>query len=238
MKVLIASQPKTGNVWIRNLLAQAYGLSDLNEKFGDTVPETVSDFIPWVSVHGFPNNSILHQHFFPKNELLQYAKKERIRLVTMVRNPYEAFVSFFFYVNRSPHIFRGRSPGILVGKSIDDPDVMHFLATNYRMHLNMSVQWIESGASSIVRYEDLLADPQEELSHLLENWQTRLSQQVITDAVDYCSAERMRKKGGWKAVHIRTAKAKTWDRYLTEGHLQVFQKHHGDLIQRMGYDIV
>lgn len=156
----------------------------------------------------------------------------------MIRSPYEAFVSFFFYVNRYPEIFRGRPPAVLIGKDIEHDDVIGFLAGKYRMHLNMSAQWVECGKSHVIRYEDLLADPVNELKNLAAEWRSSLSGGEIAEAVEYCSAERMKKNGGWKAGHIRSAKAKTWDMYLTDAHLRVFKDNYADMIAKIGYEVV
>ncbi len=237
MKILVVSQPKTGNVWMRNLLARAYRLADLNEKYGDAIPETVPAFLEWIGDRDLPDGSIWHQHYFPKPELLKFARRQGLTLVTMLRNPYEAFVSFFFYVNRNPALFRGRPPEALLGRKIDDPEVLEFLAGPYRLHLNMSAQWVESGASHLVRYEDLLADTAGELARLTDRIQP-LDRERVAEAVDHCSAERTRKRGGWKARHIRAASARTWDQHLSDAHLAIFNDRYGDLIRRMGYEVV
>lgn len=237
MKVLIASQPKTGNVWIRNLLARLYGLDDLNERFGDAIPGKAPDFVPWIREQGFPEGAILHEHLYPKPELLDFADEAGVRLVTMLRNPYEVFVSFYFYANRMPHIFKGRPAEVILGKPIDHPDVLRFLASDYRIHLNISVQWVESGRSSLVRYEALLADTAAELARLVQAWEP-VRQEAVAEAVEYCSAEKMKKQGGWKASHIRSASVRTWDSHLTEAHLEIFRDNYRRHITTMGYEVL
>jgi hypothetical protein len=237
MKILIASQPKTGNVWIRNLLARLYALDDLNERYGDAIPGKAPDFVPWIREHGFPEGGIMHEHLYPKPELLEFARQEGVRLVTMLRNPYEVFVSFHHYVNRMPHIFEGRPAQVLIGKPIDHPDVLRFLASDYRIHLNISVQWVESDSTALVRYEELLADTPAELARLVRNWEP-VSSEAIAEAVDHCSAEKMKKQGGWKASHIRSASARTWDDHLTEAHLEIFRENYSRHLIVMGYEVL
>lgn len=237
MRILITSQPKTGNVWLRNLLGNVYGLSDLTEKLGDDIPETVPQFVEYVRANGLDDNIVFHQHFFPKEELFEICEQYSCDLATIVRDPYETFVSFYFYVNKNPKHFKGRPPAIMLNKPIDHPDVLNFLATNFRMHLNMSAQWVDSGRSHVVQYERLLRDPVGELKSLTDKI-APVEKSVVEAAVKACEVSAFKKKGGWKSKHIRSASEKTWDQYLTEEHLAVFRDNYPMLIKKIGYEVV
>ena len=235
-RIIIASQPKTGNVWLRNLLCSVYGLPDLNEQFGDGIPLDADDFVDFAASRILPDGYVLQQHFFPTERLLGFSTERNCRLVTLLRNPYETFVSFYHYVNRLPGRFEGRPAQVLVGKAIDHPDVLTFLAGRYRVHLQISRDWLESGASFILRYEELLADPAGELSALTE-WVAPASRDAIARAVDACSAERVKARGGWRSQHIRAARTRTWDDHLTPAHYRVFRDEYADLSAFLGYEV-
>ena len=235
-RIIVASQPKTGNVWLRNLLCNVYGLVDLNERFGDEIPLDADDFVEFAASRSLPDGYVLQQHFYPTERLLAFSAERDCRLVTLLRNPYETFVSFFHYVNRLPGRFEGRPAQVLVGKAIDHPDVLAFLAGRYRVHLQISEDWLKSGASFILRYEELLANPVRELSALTE-WVAPAPREAIARAVDACSAERVKAQGGWKSQHIRAARTRTWDSHLTPAHYRVFREEYARLISDLGYEV-
>jgi hypothetical protein len=63
-----------------------------------------------------------------------------------------------------PERFRNLHPGILIGKPIDDPDVLDFLRIRYPWHLKLARRWVKCGKAAIVRYEELCAAPLESLA--------------------------------------------------------------------------
>jgi hypothetical protein len=123
MRILIAGQPKTGNVWARKLFSQLYRLDDLNESLG-RVPENVPTFLRFVEHGSFKENSVFHSHLFPNPKLIDACEGLGCNLITMLRNPYDAFVSFYFYVNRLAERFHHGPFAVIIGKPIDHPDVL------------------------------------------------------------------------------------------------------------------
>lgn len=235
MRIVIASQPKTGNVWIRRLLAEIYGLSDLNESLSDKLPKNGITFLQFVEQGLFPDDSIFHEHYFPNPaRVIRPSRKVGARLVTMVRNPYDAFVSFFHYVNNFPERFLSVPLSTLVGKPIDHPDVLDYVENHFSEHLKLSLQWVQSGASIIVRYEDLLANPVETLKTVTGMIHC-VDQSRIEEVVDGNSAERMKAAGGWLAKHVRSGNVGDWKAELNETHLEAFRRCHGDAIRTIGY---
>src|SRR5215207_7736903 len=104
MRILIASPPKMGNTWLKHLLGSIYDLKLLtknkkrlkNKK--DEVPERadLGLFTEWVERGGFPDGTIFHQHHGYSGELCNIAAALPAHLVTIVRDPYDAFVSSYY----------------------------------------------------------------------------------------------------------------------------------------------
>ncbi|MGH8474372.1 MAG: sulfotransferase domain-containing protein [Methylococcales bacterium] len=237
MRIIIASQPKTGNVWIRRLLAEIYGLADLNESLDDKIPKNGVAFFHFVEQGLFPDDSIIQEHYFPNpTRVIKPARKIGARLVTMLRNPYDAFVSFFHYVNNFPERFTKNPASVLIGKTIDHPDVLGYVEDHFREHLKLSLKWVQSGASIIIRYEDLLADPVvtlEELTGLIHS----VERCRIEEVVGGNSADRMKAQGGWLAKHVRSGSVGDWKTQLSEAHIEAFRRCHGDTIRFIGYAV-
>ena len=236
MRILIAAQPKTGNVWLRNILSSLYDLEDLNESLKD-VPSDAPAFVDFVKKGLFKDDSIFHEHLFYKEALLQAAQSTQCDLVTLLRNPYDTFVSFFFYVNNFSSRFLKTPPRVLIGKRIEHPDVIEFLqGPSYRRHLLISQSWLRSGKSHIVRYEDLLDNPLETVQDLSDKISPTSEKEVLA-SVEKNTAERMRAKSKWMAKHIRSAQAGGWKKHLKPIHLEVFREYYGDIIKELGYPV-
>lgn len=61
---------------MRNLLAKAYSLMDVNERFGDEVPEAVPEFMPWIRDKGFPENRYYTNIFSPSQNCWNLLNKK------------------------------------------------------------------------------------------------------------------------------------------------------------------
>lgn len=236
MRIVVAAAPKTGNVWLKNILASIYGLTILGPKF---VPEraTLSDFQEWVERGSFPDGAIFHQHYDYSDALADAIAATPAHLVTIVRDPYDMFVSMYFtfqsYADAPPRKPRDRDA--LIGKVLDDPAIMAFLADSFPGNLLKAKGWLQSGRAIVARYEDLHRDPIAEL--------TRMTDQIapvavgrIEQAVVACSAENMRTDRR-TAKHVRTATVGDWRNHLTEAHLAIFRERHADLIHALGYEV-
>jgi hypothetical protein len=236
MRILIAGQPKTGNVWARKLFSQLYRLDDLNESLG-RVPENVPTFLRFVEHGSFKENSVFHSHLFPNPKLRDACEGLGCNLITMLRNPYDAFVSFYFYVNRLAERFHHGPFAVIIGKPIDHPDVLEFVRTEYLRHLNLAVRWVNSGKAIVIRYEDLHARPVETIRDVADRI-CPVEDDQIRSAVEQCQAEKLKRRGGWIKGHIRSATTGNWEEHLGPAHFEAFKESSADLIIRLGYGLL
>lgn len=235
MRILLAGPPKTGNVWVEQILASVYGLRRLND-----VPKLVAGLDglrAWLAAGGFPDGAICHQHYPFSAELLDLAESVPFRLVTVLRDPYDTFVSLYFYVQEFRDTFAPQSPArAMIDKPIDHPDVLHFLANGYRQQLAGGAAWLQSGRSVVVRYEDLHRDPLATAKELTDRikpvWWWRLKR-----AVGAADARKMKRQNVWMDKHIRSGTVGDSRNHLTEAHLAVFRDCHADLVAQLGYDL-
>lgn len=237
MRIVIAGPPKTGNVWLKCILATAYDLRPLGPK---AVPERprVELFREWVGQGGFPDGTVFHQHYDYSDELADAIAGAPAHVVTIVRDPYDVFVSSYFTLQQ--HVGgdrRGGKRDILKGKPLDHPDVVAYLqGGGFRNNMVKANEWLQSGRASVVRYEDLHRDPVGTLRGLAEKL-APLPAERIEQAVEGCSAENMRKRGGAESKHVRSATVGDSKQRLTDAHLAVFRERHADLVRSLGYEV-
>jgi hypothetical protein len=162
LRIAIVSSPRSGNTWLRSLLADAYGLEDLafhNPADAD-----------WSLL---PRGCVLQMHWHPTPSFLRTLNDAGFRVVTMMRHPLDVLLSVlqFCQYDRSTlrwldgedgneHLIYGAMPGSAAFAEY---------ATGRRAAalLSVSTEWWQAPGVCRVRYEDLVADPVGELDRLV-----------------------------------------------------------------------
>lgn len=238
MRIVIAGPPKAGNVWLKCLLGNVYGLRPLTTQQTPQRPQ-IDLLKAWLEEGNFPDGTIFHQHYDYTDELADLVDAVPAHIVTIIRDPYDGFVSSYFTIQQHKDTGRrsGRRTDVIAGKSLSDPEVMEFLRKGgFRNNMRRAKEWLESGRTLVVRYERLHSDPIEELRSVTDKIQP-VSDERIAAAVAACSADNMRKLGGGKSKHVRAAKVGDSREKLTAEHLAVFRDQYADMIRALGYEV-
>jgi hypothetical protein len=240
MRLLVASPPKTGNVWYEHLVSVAFGLEWIRTApiFDYWNSGNLCGLESFIAAGQYPEFSVCHQHFWPTADLFSLAKRSGIEFVTTLRHPFDQFVSWYWYIQRFPEAFISvDDPGaVAIGKPIDDPVVLGLLASHFGRFIEQGVQWLESGRSLIVRYEEMHDDPVE----VLARTSRRLHIKPLVDATDAIVRSRpdaMRALSADLNLHIRTGIVGDWRNHLTDHHLAIFRTRHRAHIERLGYSL-
>lgn len=237
MRIVIAGPPKTGNVWLKRMLATAYGLRLLDT---GEYPERaeLAALEAWLAAGRFPDDTIFHQHYAYSPTLADALEAVPAHIVTIVRDPYDTFVSAYFAQQQQDDSQRGgRRADAIYGKALDSPEVYeHLRSGGFRRNMLRARDWIKSGRSRIVRYEDLMQDPVAALQRLTDEIRPVPAERLRL-AVEENSADNLRKLGGDIAKHVRAAKVGDSREKLNEEHLAIFRSVHGQLIPELGYEV-
>jgi len=224
-------------MWVKCLLASIYGL-----RWGGSVAmpaeKTVASLREHIAGGGFLAGTVFHQHYDYADEIVDLAATTPFHLLTVIRDPYDLFVSLYYHQqNRPLKSQRDDDPRrVVIGKPLDHPDVLRYLAHGFDRPLKKASDWLHSGRSIVIRYEDLHRDPVAELTRV-----TALIRPVesadIERAVEACSVENMRKINQGMAKHVRSATVGDSRQRLGPAHLAVFREHHAELIHGLGYEV-
>ncbi|HEX5992697.1 MAG TPA: sulfotransferase domain-containing protein [Thermomicrobiales bacterium] len=238
MRIVIAGPPKTGNMWLKCLLGRAYGLRWLRSFETPERPD-LQALTSWLTANRFPDGTIFHQHYDYAPEVADALDAVPAHVVTIVRDPYDAFVSTYYtlQLHSAENNQKGRKFTELMGKPLNDPAVIDFLRRGgYRNNLEKARNWANSGRAVVLRYENLSQDPLAELGRATEMI-APVSVESLETAIDYCSADRMRQriKGGSK--HVRAATVGDSERQLTADHLEAFREAYAEIIAELGYPV-
>jgi hypothetical protein len=238
VRIIIAGPPKAGNVWLKCILGHIYNLRPLLNRETPQRPQfhLLRD---WVKAGNFPDDTIFHQHYDYSEELVDLIDTVPAHAVTIIRDPYDGFVSSYFTIQQHKDDGRrsGRRTDVMIGKSLSDPDVIAYLRHGgFRNNMRRAREWLESGRTQIVRYERLHSDPIEELRAVTDAIQPVPDEQIAA-ALETCSADNMRKMGGERSKHVRAAKVGDSREKLNDEHLAVFREKYADMIHALGYEV-
>lgn len=242
MRIVISSPPKMGNKWLKCLLSRVYNLQWI---IGEDSPNTNPDkFRQFVLEGRFPDGTIFHQHCKYKPALVDVIDSIPAHSVTIVRDPYDAFVSMYHWMQtRTDYdLERGRvrpkerPRDALYDKALDDPVILEFLAGPYGEHIKRAKDWVQSNRAIVVRYEDLHRDAATTLKQVTDRIEP-VSDEQISQAVEACNAENMRNMSQRMAKHVRSAKVGDSRGKLGDEHLKIFREQYGDLITALNYDV-
>jgi hypothetical protein len=242
VRILVASPPRSGNHWVQCLLGTIYELMVIHgsEKMDVT---TAGAVWRWAQGGGFPDGSIFHLHRRCSPLFCSVIEAVPAHIVTVVRDPYDAFVSYYFWTQRRTLTDGERSKvrkrQRMVGKPLDDPEVLAFLADSkgFGSHLSAANGWLHSGRAIAVRYEELHRVPVEALIRVTEQI-APVERGRIEAAIEACRAENMRQqRSRKKAWNVRVATVGDSRQHLTEAHLAIFRERYANLIRSLGYEV-
>lgn len=225
-------------MWLKCLLGRAYGLRWLRPHETPERPD-VEALEAWLSTNRYPVDSIFHQHYDYSPQIAQLLEPTQARLVTIVRDPYDAFVSTYYtlQLHAESQNAKGRKFTELMGKPLDDPDVIDFLRRGgYRNNLEKARDWALSGDAVVLRYEDLSRDPLGTLRTAAAAIGA-VSDEQLEIAIAYCTADRMRERSKGGRTHVRSATVGDSRKKLNEEHFAAFREAYSDIIAELGYPV-
>jgi hypothetical protein len=194
----------------------------------------------WVERGGFPDNSICFQHCRFSDRLCDALELAPAHLVTIIRDPYDVFISYYHWVQERVARAHGRKRShkrnVLAGRPLNDPVVLAYIAEKFGSNITHANNWLHSGRAVVVRYEGLHDDPVAELTRAADQLQP-VAQESIETAIEACRSENMRQMKPKFAWQIRAATVGDSRQHLDETALAVFCEHHRDSICSLGYDV-
>jgi len=236
--VFIVSFPKSGNTWTRFLIANLLHPEE-PANFGNIdrlIPE--SEGLTKNQLARVPRPRILksHEYFDPRFR----------KVIYIVRDPRDVVVSQF-------HFFRKRR------RIRDDSSIEQFVTRfvagetcDYGSWGDNVASWLVTRQNSpnflLVRYEDMVAQTSEELTRIASFLGVRATPELIAQAVERSSADRMRKLEGANATasvtknsrqdvpFVRSARAGGWRTVLPEKSVVELETAWAPLMKWLGYE--
>ena len=236
--VFIVSYPKSGNTWTRFLI------SNLVHKEAVTFAN-VENLVPSIYVHPdrvlrrLPRILKSHECFDPR-----YRK-----VIYIVRDPRDVAVSYYHHCIKMHWLSDQCSLDEFVPRFMKPEFEINF--GTWADHL---LSWLGTRRDSenflFVRYEDMIENPEAELSRVAALLNLDVGRDSLQRAVTLSSADRMRdleKQQGekWELIKesrkdkpfVRTAKSGGWRSALSPGSVAKIEAAWGQLMESVGYQV-
>ena len=233
----LVSYPKSGNTWLKFMLA--YLLSGREADFDND-----STVIAEVGSHrGAPRVLSGGGRLIKSHEPYSGPQRRVYRkAVYLARDGRDVAVSYYYTLIR-----RGLYSGdfgpflrLFLDGRVDGYGPWHEHVESW---LSRPLQ--QGTALLVVRYEDLLSEPVRELSAVMEFLGTPVTRERAEEAVHTYSAERMRERERFSRFHekkkrrdimfVRAAASGDWVRTFTPEDEKLFARVAGDVLRRLGY---
>lgn len=153
LRIALVATPRTGNTWIRTLLAEAFGL----EQIAVHTPTG----IPWVCL---PARLVVQLHWHRLPAFRAALREAGFHIVTIARNPLDVLVSVLQFRQTEPATEswlsgEGGDESSLVGAGPGDPAFLSWaLSPRARALLSITAEWWSDPDVVRVRYEDFVAN--------------------------------------------------------------------------------
>ncbi len=225
-RLFIVCTPRTGNTWLRKLLASAL---DLAEYAVHSVNE-----LDWDSL---PAACVVSMHLRETAAFRQFLDGLGFREIVTMRHPLDVLISILQFSQNDPTTYRwvGAEDGderTLVGATPTSPAFLRYcLSQRAATLLGVSPQWMPF-AAGVVRYEWLVASPEPTLSALIEELGMRpvrpLDQIIAENTIDKLRA-------GISQHHFWQGRPDLWKRLLPKDIVVPIADRHGAVFDKLGY---
>jgi hypothetical protein len=225
--VFIVSYPKSGNTWLRFLLANL-----LNEQ--DEINfHTVHKYIPEVGkqkdiVKTLKRPRIMKSH---APYIHEYPK-----VIYLIRDGRDVYVSYYF------HRLKQLSPGCSFGEFLKRQD--HYPCT-WGEHVS---SWLYGPPQSnllLIKYEDLICDSREQLNRIANYLGIMRTEDQLKSASEKSSFDNMRRleleqgrfyEDQGPKVFMRKGKSGDWNDFFGKDEKSIFRSREGDILIKLGYE--
>jgi len=265
--VWLASYPKSGNTWVRaflhNYIVNAQTPHSINSLIDFSVAECAAAFFGPDSA-GLSTAQVqklrpeVHAQLTRLHDDLVFVKTHNAHLsmhgvplctpavtagaVYIVRDPRDVALSYAAFARKEVDEIIGFMGAAGAANATDDAQVFELLGS-WSEH---ALSWVAAPKRLLVRYEDLLAEPERYFARIIRFLGTgevdavRLNRAIAFSSFDTLSgqeaAEGYRAGGGAKAF-FRAGKAGQWRERLTAEQVRRIEVAHGAVMQKFGYEL-
>jgi hypothetical protein len=234
-RIAVIGTPRSGNTWVRRLLATLY---DLSERGADAFAAPTLDW------DALPERCVLQVHTLPTPAFRSALARAGFRAVVLARHPFDVFCSLLHFVPRAHDVARcdrqaaGRRCEIcpIVGAAPLDSRFLdgYALAADADELLAISRAWWSRPEVLRVRYEELVLDPAGRLHELAERLDPAPLERVA-QAVAANTLAGLRAYFPQWDYHFWQGRPGTWRTFFPGDVARRLAEYHRPTLEGLGY---
>jgi Sulfotransferase domain len=162
-RIAVVSSPRSGNTWVRSVLARVLA-----------VPEMV--VIDWKELPvAIPHRCLVQIHWYREPHFQAFLRKNNFQLITLARHPLDVLLSVLHFTRFEPKTANWLEGNVEIPRGLAGSPPTSDLFKQYALSwgaenlLSVSYQWWHDPGSIRLRYEDLVLDPTTEYRRVLQN---------------------------------------------------------------------
>ncbi len=236
--IYLVSYPKSGNTWMRYLLAYAIW-PDIDKPDLEEMARLIPSYGLEIDTKSMldpdsPCNQMKHRiikEHFPYNNV---AKKYVKNVIYLCRDGRDAIVSYWYFLNQ----VRGTSVSL-------DEFIKESTSHSFGPWHDHVQQWLNAPVNKLViRYEDMLADTAPCLKNALDFMGLQTDELIIKQSVErssFASMKEIERNKGFNldmlknVDFIRKGVAGSWKSFFDDNTIKLFKKYHGAGIESLDY---
>lgn len=227
-RFFIVCTPRTGNTWLRKLIA---GNLDLPE-----YPAHRLDELPWDEL---PAACAISMHVHATPELQRFLAERGFRVIVTIRHPLDVLVSILQFSKYQPKTGRwvggdgGDESTLWTASPLDPAFFDYALGPRATVLLGVSVEWLPF-AAAVVRYESLAANPEAHMMTMFGELGVTPRHRV-RDIIEENTIAKLRGLHAQDSHHFWRGERGLWRRLLPGDVCQPIATRHRSVFERLGY---
>ncbi len=228
--VFLVSYPKSGNTWVRFIIANLLKSNDTIIDFHNAI-----DYVPEIGVHDNILATLSRPRIIKSHQLYN---RDFSKVIYIVRDPRDVYVSYYHY--RKKHLPKNTNFSDFLRSQDIYPSRWHTHVESWLDRDNLTL---------LVKYEDLLLNPGKEVSKITNIISNKpIESSKINLAIESSSVENMRKieqaKGrpflsqqaaNKAGIFVRKGTKGDWKQYFSKADEEFLLNEAGVMMKRLGY---
>jgi hypothetical protein len=229
LRLALVSTPRSGNCWLRHMLAQVLELDELAVHLPDEVN--------WQAL---PDRVILAMHWLPDEAFVSLLEQHGFRPIVLARHPLDVLISILVFSQHDDSTLRwlggaaGNERCIEGASPMSEAFLAYATGPRAKALLSVSADWWQTADVCRVRYEDLVSDTAGQLSGILSTLGVS-PRRPPSEVIAKTTPEHMRALTVEWLYHVWQAQGGLWKRLLTAPAARRICEAHQTVLNVFGY---
>lgn len=229
VRLAIVSTPRSGNCWLRHMLARTLELSEI-------IVHLPSE-IPWDCL---PPRAIVQLHWLPDDEFRGSLERHGFKVVVLARHPLDVLISVLAFSQHDDSTLRwlagaGGDERCIAGvEPLSERFLTYATSSRAKALLGVSTSWWNEPLAIPMRYEDLMLDPAQELESLVARLEVA-PRRPPAEVAAQSQPEDMRQQNVHMLFHVWRAQGSLWRQFLPQAAARRIFAEHTEVFEMLGY---